>query len=146
MTQLRIRCLVLALACLTPTAAHAGSRARALETRLLAPCCYTQTLDVHESELATELRHEIERRLAAGDDPQHVEDTLVQRYGERIRAVPRGEDPRGQIPSGVGAVMALALVGLVWLGLRWRRRSEPQVITRDDGYDEALERELSKLE
>src|SRR5690606_36137581 len=44
--------------------------AKRLEGRLLAPCCWDsskQTLDVHDSPVAHELKREIRRRLKAGE-------------------------------------------------------------------------------
>ncbi len=127
-----------------------STRAHELEGRLFAPCCYVQTLDVHESQLATELRGEIRTRLERDESAQRIEDDLAVRYGERIRAVPRGRDPRRTIPFVIGGAMALAIVALVMLGLRWIRRptlasaDEPQL--SDGAYDAALDAELRRTE
>ena len=62
--------LLLTLACFSaPAAARAEEKVLpdqppamgevTLERRLFAPCCWSQTLDVHESELASSLRREI---------------------------------------------------------------------------------------
>jgi cytochrome c-type biogenesis protein CcmH len=126
-----------------------SGRATELETRLFAPCCYVQTLDVHESELADKLRHEIEQRIVAAEAPQHIEDDLVARYGERIRAVPRDADPRGQIPLAVGLGLAGTLLALGLVALRWRgamrrtarasrMREAPDDLRYDRDLDEAL--------
>lgn len=53
--------------------------ARAIQARLRAPCCWVQTLDVHESELATNLRAEIHARLQRGEKSRTIEDDLVAR-------------------------------------------------------------------
>jgi cytochrome c-type biogenesis protein CcmH len=92
-----------------------------VEGRLLAPCCYMQTLDVHESPLATELRLEVRQRLAAGEAPTVIEDDFAARYGERVRAVPKGRDPRGNMFAvAIGVLLATALA-LGLLVRRWRR-------------------------
>ena len=39
-----------------------------LEGRIMAPCCWTQTIDIHGSEPAYELRREIRKRLKAGGE------------------------------------------------------------------------------
>lgn len=77
---------------------------------LLAPCCWQQTLDVHESPLATELREEIRGRLIAHETPEAIETDMVSRYGDRIRAVPKGGDPR--LPLGLLTVGLALLVGV----------------------------------
>lgn len=131
----------------------AVSGATALETRLLAPCCWTQTLDVHESELSSSLRAEIRRRLRAGESTGAIEEDFVARYGERIRAVQKGGDTRGAVP--VIAAMA-ALLGALGL-LSWMRRRTrlgaaeappPATVPAvpDDGYDERLDDELRRLD
>ncbi len=58
---------------------HARERGTVLlvEEHLLAPCCWNQTLDIHESPLATELRSEIRRRVDEGEAAQAIEDDLA---------------------------------------------------------------------
>jgi cytochrome c-type biogenesis protein CcmH len=99
--------------------------AAALEGRIIAPCCWTQTIDIHGSEIATELRHEIRQRLKAGESQEAIEKDLVLRYGDRILAVP----PDNPLKS-VGVLMSLlfgaAGIGAGALILRWRRRSDAE--------------------
>lgn len=124
-------------------------RARVVTSRLLAPCCYQQTLDVHESPLATELRAEIEGRLSAGQSPAQIEATLVARYGERVRAVPRDHDPRGYVLALVGAAMALAAALIVRATRRWsqsRTVAATSATEARDALDERLDEELRALE
>jgi cytochrome c-type biogenesis protein CcmH len=85
------------------------------------PCCWIQTLDVHDSPLATELRVEIRRRLTAGESSQAIEDDLALRYGEAVRAVPRGEEPRGTMALVVTVALLVSVLGVVFLGRRWVR-------------------------
>ncbi len=80
--------------------------ASALEGKLLAPCCWTQTIDIHGSEAALELRREIRRRLLAGESSDAIEASIVQRFGPRILAVPPGSPLKN-----VAAVMALGMAG-----------------------------------
>ena len=63
---------------------------RRLQGRFLAPCCWQESLAVHQSEIAVELRAEIARLAAAGRTENEIVDTLVARYGERILVEPRG--------------------------------------------------------
>jgi cytochrome c-type biogenesis protein CcmH len=123
--------------------------ARELEGRLIAPCCWTQTLDIHDSPIAEALRVEVGKRLEAGEPGARIEDDLAARYGERIRAVPRGEDPRVALPVIVGGAMALAVVWLACIGLGWlkRSRSVGSAGAADSGaaYDKQLDNELQHL-
>lgn len=127
---------------------------RALQGRLMAPCCWAQTLDVHESESTTQLRAEIHQRLAAGETAAAIEDDFASRYGEKIRAVPKGKDPLGRVPIVVGVAMVVSAAGLFWVMRRWTRRgadapgeeaSAPASATRD-AYDDRIDEELRRLD
>ena len=123
-----------------------------LEGRLLAPCCWTQTLDMHESELATSLRHEIRHRLSSGEAATAIEDDFAGRYGERIRAVPKGGDVRVAVPITAGLLAVICGAGLVFLVLRWTRRGSasleraPERSARRDAYDDRIDDALRDLD
>ena len=101
-------------------------KAAALEERLLAPCCWRQSLRVHQSPVATELRAEIGRRLAAGEPPAQVERELIERYGEEMRALPRGHDPRWMLGGIAALAVAAGMVVVVQVGRRFRRAVPPE--------------------
>jgi cytochrome c-type biogenesis protein CcmH len=132
--------------------ARAPHGARTLMSRLVAPCCWRQTIDAHDSDLAAELRREVHARLRAGELPEAIEDDFVRRYGDRVRALPGDTDPSGVLPVVVGAAMAVALLGLVaWVRLRRRdERDSPAPLhaaTRASGaadYDARLDDELAR--
>lgn len=100
-----------------------GHRAHEVERRILAPCCKRQTLEDHDSELARALRAEIEQRTVAGERPETIEDDLVRRYGEDVRAMPRGSNPRGLIGGAIGVALGLGALVLVRLLVRRRNRT-----------------------
>ncbi len=133
--------------------------AERLEGRLLAPCCWAQTLDIHGSDIATALRREIRSRLKAGESGDAIEASLVARYGERIRAVPDGVplDKMGGI-GWLGVALAAGFIGIVlW---RWRQRGVAQASEQagpgemprksksevSEASDEQLESELHRLD
>ena len=126
--------------------------ASALEGRLLAPCCWNQTLDMHGSPAANELRREIRRRLQAGETSATIETDIVSRYGERIRAVPPTSPLKGTAVLLI-LLMAGAGVGAVFLLLRWRRRAATLALeaahqkkkTERDEYDERIDAELERM-
>jgi cytochrome c-type biogenesis protein CcmH len=123
---------------------------RWLEARLIAPCCWRETLDVHESPIAEQLRSEVHARLAHHERPQAIEDDLAARYGEAIRALPRGRDPR----VGLAATVILAVLGLgvVLAGIlrRWVARPEPHAApflpAPRDAFDDRLDEELRDID
>ena len=124
-------------------------RVRSLEARLLAPCCWNQTLDTHESEIATELRLEIARRAASGEAPAAIEADLVARYGPRIRAFA----PTSALPAVLACLFgAAAMLGAAtwWRARAWVRRASgaappAQGAQRADeaDYDRRLAEELA---
>ena len=63
---------------------------RKIERRFIAPCCWSENLTIHQSDVAVQMRSEIERLVATGRTEEEIVDLYVARYGERILAVPRG--------------------------------------------------------
>lgn len=120
-----------------------------LEGRLLAPCCWDssrQTLDIHGSPIANELRREIRRRLKAGETPDAIEADLVRRYTTKILAAP----PDSPV-AHLGSVLSFGLVGAGGLAAvlvaRWRKRTQdpkpgPKPPTERDQWDDRLDDEL----
>ena len=142
------RALLIALACAACTVGGEDAVAH-LESRLLAPCCWMQTLDAHESPIARELRDEIARRVRRGESAAAIEADLVARYGERIRAVPAGSDDRTTTGVAVGG-FALAVLACVLVARRWVRagRARPEVVApvSDPALEDRLDDELDGLE
>jgi cytochrome c-type biogenesis protein CcmH len=126
--------------------------AAALEGRIMAPCCWTQTIDIHGSEISTELRQEIRRRLRAGETADAIQASLVERYGPRILAVPL-DSPLKKIAIGLSVLLGAAGVGAVFLLRRWKRQTAtsspgaaPRVGGKRDEWDDRLDDELGKIE
>ncbi|MBM4363793.1 MAG: cytochrome c-type biogenesis protein CcmH, partial [Deltaproteobacteria bacterium] len=121
---------------------------KSVEAHLLAPCCWNGTLDVHESELASALRREIRGRLRGGEGVEAIEESLVSRYGERMRAAPKSER--------VGLLLGAGVLGVILAaGLLFRRviKPAPRSATRgvapaealaDDEWDRRLDDELDR--
>lgn len=144
---------LLALTSTAPALAHpdvVDDRSRAVSSRLLAPCCYQQTLDVHESPVATALRDEIRARLRAGETPAQVETSLVARYGQQLRAVPEHHDPRNHVLVLVALAMVLGALLLMRALSRWSRRVKAAPIAVKsaprDAWDARLDDELRALD
>lgn len=106
-------------------------RAHAIEQRLLAPCCWRESLVDHQSGIADELRAEIRARVANGDADGAIEGDLVARFGDRIRVEPAG--------SLVGAAIAGLVVTALVMLIVWtrRRRVQPSSSTAIREEDEA---------
>jgi cytochrome c-type biogenesis protein CcmH len=120
-----------------------------LEQRLLAPCCWRQTLGDHESPVAAALRAEIRDRLARRETAASIEDDLVRRHGEKIRALPEGGDPRWIIGATAAGASVLGLVAIGWFVRRRRvpRGAPPSSETPFEGaYAERLDDELLAID
>ncbi|WP_437525374.1 cytochrome c-type biogenesis protein CcmH [Sorangium sp. So ce726] len=120
---------------------------RALAARLLAPCCWDQTLDVHESEVARDLRREIHTRLRRGEVADAIEQDLVARYGERLRAAP-SSGTLGKVALGLLLGIAVTFLGIFALLRSWRSNaaqaapSGGTLAAVRDEYDDRLDDEL----
>jgi cytochrome c-type biogenesis protein CcmH len=152
--MLTAACLSVQLASAQEGDARVERQARGLEQRLLAPCCYQQTLDTHHSELTDELRRELRLRLTRGEAAVSIEQDLVRRYGERIVAVPASSPL--ETFALVVVVLVLVAGAAVWLrARRWvRKQGEPSSPSQDEAanlagdaaYDVALDRALASLD
>jgi cytochrome c-type biogenesis protein CcmH len=92
-----------------------------LEGRIIAPCCWNQTIDIHGSELSTQLRVEIRERLQKGESAEAIERSIVERYGARVLAVP----PGSRLGTwGVLLFLSMASAGVFAFVMlrRWQRR------------------------
>ena len=103
-------------------ASAADGVARRVEERLIAPCCWSESVAVHRSGDAAEMRAEIERLVAQGESEERIAQLYVDRYGERILLEPRGSKA-GWLRAIPWACFALGVAALL-VGLR-RRRSTP---------------------
>jgi cytochrome c-type biogenesis protein CcmH len=123
--------------------------ASALEGRIIAPCCWTQTIDIHGSELSNDLRREIRKRLRAGEDADAIEASLVARFGPRILAVPPGSPLKTFATLLVLGMAGAGVAGFLMLK-RWRGRGVaaagvPKVAV-DAQLDARLDAELRALD
>ena len=126
--------------------------ASAIEGRLMAPCCWTQTIDIHDSQISLSMRHEIRRRLRNGESADAIEASFVERYGPKIMAV----QPNSQLKNvfiGLSVVMGGAGVAAVMMLGRWRKQTAasrgkqpmPGEEVRDR-WDDKLDAELKDLD
>jgi cytochrome c-type biogenesis protein CcmH len=117
--------------------------AKALEGKILAPCCWNQTVDIHGSEVANAIRREIRTRLLAGESSDAITASFVERYGQKILAMPADT----QLPNiALTALVVIGAVGVagVFMLKRWRAvgsaRKAPKV--REEGVNERLDARL----
>lgn len=68
---------------------EAAAKAREIEDNLIAPCCWSQTVSQHYSEVSEQIRKEVRAMVEAGKSRDEILDHYVAKYGERILAAPR---------------------------------------------------------
>lgn len=123
-----------------------------LEGRIIAPCCWNQTIDIHGSEPSYELRREIRRRLKAGESADAIEASLIQRYGQRILAVPDSSPLIGMatllvlVFGGAGLAAYFMLKRWTRAGARPKQEKAPGGgEPKRDALDDRLDRELAEI-
>jgi cytochrome c-type biogenesis protein CcmH len=117
LTQMTIA-LWLAVAATDPQALE--REAKAIEAKLMAPCCWAQQVSLHQSPAADEIKQNIRRLLAEGKTSQQVLDVYVAEYGDRILAEPpaRGFSRLIYVAPWVFLVASVGLVVVVIRRLR----------------------------
>jgi cytochrome c-type biogenesis protein CcmH len=122
--------LFFALVTSTLTAADAPQRgqydedvlreARAIFNRIMSPFCPGQTLANCGSGAAEVLRSQIRQRLADGETPDEIIESIVAKYGESVRAEPPA---RGFARLAWIGPFALLAVGIVMVVIYLRRHT-----------------------
>jgi cytochrome c-type biogenesis protein CcmH/NrfF len=110
---------LLPLLTLAETREQPQDRVDRLEHALLAPCCYTESVAIHQSEIAVKMRLEIAKWVAAGKSDQAILDTYVGLYGSKVLVDPRTM-PRGWTPFVPWLVLILGVFLVAWLLKHWR--------------------------
>lgn len=125
--------------------------ASAIEGRLMAPCCWTQTIDIHDSEISLSMRHEIRRRLRNGETADAIQASFVERYGPKILAVQSNSQLKN-VFIGLSVVMGGAGIAAAMMIGRWRKQSagtpspKPEAEPSHDKWDDKLDAELKDLD
>ena len=144
--------LALWLAVAAPDPQALEQQAKQLEAMLIAPCCWSQQVSVHQSPAADEIKATIRKMLAAGKTPQQILDAYVAEYGDRILAEP----PARGFSAALYVLPWIFLagsVGLVVVVVRRLRSPGPAVAASDarpapidEDVDERIDDELRKLD
>jgi cytochrome c-type biogenesis protein CcmH/NrfF len=104
---------------LAETVEQQQARVERLEQTVLAPCCYTEPVAIHQSGIAVKMRLEIVKWVAAGRSDREIIDTYVGLYGSKVLVDPRTV-PRGWMPLFPWLVLILGTFLVAWLLRRWR--------------------------
>jgi len=114
----KMRATVALLFALTslPLTPSQNATIKKLEGRLMAPCCYTQTILDHDSQEAAEMREEVTAMVAAGKSEAEIVTYYRTKYGETILVVPDGVS--GHLLTFTPPLLFLAACGLLFLFVR----------------------------
>lgn len=124
--------------------------ARAIDEMLVAPCCFSQQVSIHQSAAAMEVRRDVRERLAAGQTRQQILNAYVARYGKRILVEPpaAGFDLTLYITPAIVFLASIAIVVLVLrrVALPAASAPEPAAGTGDPDIESRLDDELRDLD
>lgn len=95
--------------------------AKRLEGKLIAPCCFSQTVADHYSDVAAQIKRQIRQLLAQGQTEDQILDAYVQVYGERILAEPRARGFNLLAYLTPPLALIAGISGMFFMFTRWRR-------------------------
>lgn len=119
-TPTRLFAALLLLAIAVSAAPGPQERIARLENALLAPCCYSENLARHNSEIARKMRMEIVQWVDEGKSDREILDTYKRLYGARVLAEPEGSIWWWSVTVPALAVLC-GILATVWLVRRMRR-------------------------
>lgn len=120
---------------------------RKVEKSLLAPCCYTQSIAEHGSDIAVQMRSEVTEMVADGKSEEEIVNHYRNIYGDRILIAPDGLTGRilFTLPVAISVLACLVLFASFRRMLRPvtnQRDSKIQRLALNDALREKLEREI----
>jgi cytochrome c-type biogenesis protein CcmH len=96
-------------------------------SRILAPCCWSQAVQIHQSEAAEKVRAEVFAYIRQGASEDEIFNWLAAEYGERILGEPRGV--RGKIAFLTPLAALLTGLAIVVYALSRLVKPQPQLTT-----------------
>jgi len=119
--NLRRGSLLVLLPILVVAAASDQKQARIdrLERSVFAPCCYTESVAIHQSEIAVKMRLEIAKLVEQGSTDEQILGTYVARYGGKVLIDPATAPQEWSylVPWIVAVLGMGAAAAMLW---RWR--------------------------
>ena len=95
------------------------ARIQRLEKAVLAPCCYTENVGQHQSEIAVQMRVQIAKWVEKGRTDKEILNTYAERYGAKVLVDPN-TIPKGWTLVVPWAFAILGTLGAAWMLWRWR--------------------------
>jgi cytochrome c-type biogenesis protein CcmH len=123
------------------------AQAADIDTLLIAPCCWSQPISDHQSEIAIQMRGEVRNMLRAGMGRQEILDAYVEQYGARILSIPpqQGFNRLTFVMPAVFAAVGLFVIVAVLRRFR-RATAKAAVSVSDSAVARRVEEELNALD
>lgn len=120
--------LVALIALASAFAQDTPTREKALQQRLVAACCWSESVAVHRSPVSLEMRTELRHLIDQGKSDEEILAWFKTKYGARVLIEPEGA--QGALAYATVAVAAiLGLVAVIVLIRRWTRAVAPEAAT-----------------
>jgi cytochrome c-type biogenesis protein CcmH len=121
---------------------------RDLEANIIAPCCWSQPVSQHYSEVSDQIRKEIRAMVAEGKSRDEIMDFYVAKYGERILATPRpqGFNVLAYILPWAALLLGAGLLFMLIKRLRAPAPAKGAAATPDPRYSSIVEKEMKEFE
>lgn len=120
-----------------------------VEKRLLAPCCYTQSIAEHGSDIAVQMRSEVTEMVTHGKSEEEIVNHYRIIYGDRVLIIPDGLTGKilFTLPVAISALGCLALLVSFRKMLRSGKKHRESDISQsqqalNDVFREKIEREI----
>ena len=117
-----------------------AERAQAIAGTVRCPTCGGQSVASSDAVAAVEIRREIDRRVAAGEDEEEVQAALVAAYGEGILLNPPSSGVAGLVWVLPVAALVVAAGALALAFRRWRPAVDGPATEEDRRLVEAARR------
>jgi len=143
--------MILMLTLINPSSLSTAQTAeiQKVEKRLMAPCCYTQSIAEHGSDIAVQMRGEVAEMVAEGKSESEIVEHYRGIYGGRILIVPDGMTGRilFSLPVAIAILACLVLFACFRKMLCSRGHERIPDVSQvrpvlSDAFKEKIEREL----
>jgi cytochrome c-type biogenesis protein CcmH len=104
-----------------------GDRYEILSRRFVAPCCFSDSLQAHNSPKAEQARKELREMIAKGRTDEQIRNAFIERYGEAVLVVPDGARGAFLVVVPMLALLSVLVVAVVVLR---RLHKEPSCATQ----------------
>lgn len=110
----------------------------AIAKKLYCPVCENIPLDACGTAACQDWRYEIRIQLEEGKSEQEIIDDFVLRFGDRVVGTPQDPVLRALSLVTPWIVIFVAVIGVIFAMIRWRRQEQQPAITEKEVSEQAL--------